>query len=110
MSRAFTALNLLPSITMIASVNKRKLRQSVTNCRQAERTPGPLSFRKSAIVLKSGVRRPVSHIISTLRAVSHSSRRLDWIWLTPGQLVALLEGLDWARVRGVRIPTPTAVS
>ena len=29
--------------------------------------------------------------------------------LTPGQLVALLEGLDWARVRGVRIPTPTAV-
>ena len=30
--------------------------------------------------------------------------------LTPGQLVALLEGLDWARVRGVRIPTPTAVS
>jgi transposase len=30
--------------------------------------------------------------------------------LTPGQLVALLEGLDWARVRGVRISTPTAVS
>lgn len=30
--------------------------------------------------------------------------------LTPGQLVALLEGLDWARVRGVRIPTPTAFS
>ena len=30
--------------------------------------------------------------------------------LTPGQLVTLLEGLDWARVRGVRIPTPTAVS
>ena len=30
--------------------------------------------------------------------------------LTPGQLVALLEGLDWARVRGVRILTPTAVS
>jgi transposase len=30
--------------------------------------------------------------------------------LTPGQLSALLEGLDWARVRGVRIPTPTAAS
>ena len=30
--------------------------------------------------------------------------------LTPGQLVTLLEGFDWARVRGVRIPTPTAVS
>lgn len=29
--------------------------------------------------------------------------------LTPGRLVALLEGLDWARVRGARIPTPTAV-
>jgi transposase len=30
--------------------------------------------------------------------------------LTPAQLAALLEGLDWARVRGVRTPTPTAVS
>ena len=43
---------------------------------------GPWSLRKSAIVLKSGVSRPVSHIISTLRAVSRSKRRLDWIWLT----------------------------
>ena len=30
--------------------------------------------------------------------------------LTPAQLAALLEGLDWARVRGARTPTPTAVS
>jgi transposase len=30
--------------------------------------------------------------------------------LTPGQLSALLEGLDWARVRGVRTLAPTAVS
>jgi transposase len=30
--------------------------------------------------------------------------------LTPAQLSALLEGLDWIRVRGVRTPTPTAVS
>jgi hypothetical protein len=38
-----------------------------------------LSFLKSAMVLKSGVRRPVSHISSTLRWVSRSSRRLDAI-------------------------------
>jgi transposase len=30
--------------------------------------------------------------------------------LTPAQLSALLEGLDWARVRGVRTHAPTAVS
>src|SRR6516164_6633789 len=53
-----------------------------TNCRQAERIARPLSLRKSAIVLKSGASLPVSHIISTLRAVSRSKRRLDWTWLT----------------------------
>ena len=36
-----------------------------------------LSLRKSAIVLKSGIRRPLSHITSTLRWVSRSRRRLD---------------------------------
>ena len=30
--------------------------------------------------------------------------------LTPAQLSALLEGLDWMRVRGVRTAAPTAVS
>jgi transposase len=30
--------------------------------------------------------------------------------LTPAQLSALLEGLDWARVRGVRTLAPKAVS
>lgn len=30
--------------------------------------------------------------------------------LTPAQLAALLEGLDWTRVRGVRGPRPTATS
>lgn len=30
--------------------------------------------------------------------------------LTPGQLSALLEGLDWARVRGIRTHAPTATS
>lgn len=37
----------------------------------------PLSLRKSAIVFKSGIRRPVNHINSTLRCVSRSRRRLD---------------------------------
>ena len=46
-----------------------------------ERIAAPLSLRKSAIVLKSGVSRPVSHIISTLRAASRSNRLLDWTWL-----------------------------
>src|SRR6202047_5248370 len=45
------------------------------NWRPAPRIAGPLSFLKSAMVLKSGVRRPVSHISSTLRWVSRSSRR-----------------------------------
>ncbi len=36
-----------------------------------------LSFRKLAMVLKSGIKRPVSHINSTLRWASRSRRRLD---------------------------------
>lgn len=32
------------------------------------------------------------------------------IRLTPAQLSALVEGLDWTRVRGVRVPRPTAAS
>ena len=32
------------------------------------------------------------------------------IRLTPAQLSALLEGLDWARVRGVRTRAPKVVS
>ncbi len=43
----------------------------------AARLAFPLSFRKSAIVLKSGASRPVSHISSILRCASRSSRRLD---------------------------------
>ncbi|WP_186453108.1 IS66 family insertion sequence element accessory protein TnpB [Azospirillum brasilense] len=30
------------------------------------------------------------------------------IRLTPAQLSALVEGLDWTRVRGVRVPRPTS--
>jgi hypothetical protein len=36
-----------------------------------------VSRRKSATVLKSGERRPVSHMSSILRCVSRSRRRLD---------------------------------
>lgn len=36
-----------------------------------------LSIRKLAIVLKSGIKRPVSHINSTLRWAFRSRRRLD---------------------------------
>jgi len=51
------------------------------NLRQAARIAGPLSFLKSAMVLKSGASRPVSHISSTLRWASRSNRRLEAIWL-----------------------------
>lgn len=56
---------------------KLRLRQSTTNCRQTLQMALPLSRRKSAIVLKSGANRPVSHINSILRFASRSSRRLD---------------------------------
>jgi hypothetical protein len=39
----------------------------------------PLSFRKSTIVLKSGISRPVSQTNSMLRRHSLSRRRLDWV-------------------------------
>ena len=77
LSRVFTALNLLPSIAATAWANSSSWRHSATNWRHAARIAGPLSFRKSAMVLKSGARRPVSHISSTLRWASRSSRRLD---------------------------------
>src|SRR5258705_4031898 len=59
-SRVLTALNLLPSIATLASLNSSRRRHSTTNSRQTFRMASPLSFRKSAIVLKSGIRRPVS--------------------------------------------------
>src|SRR5215510_4403694 len=52
-------------------------RHTCTKRRQTFRMPSPLSWRKSAMVLKSGASRPVSHISSTLRCASRSSRRLD---------------------------------
>src|ERR1700730_13289122 len=82
LSRAFAALNLLPSMAATAWANRPSCRHRAMNWRQAPRIAGPLSFLKSAMVLKSGVRRPVSHISSTLRWVSRSSRRLDAIWFS----------------------------
>src|SRR3984893_13005958 len=66
-SRVLTALNLLPSIATLASLNSSRRRHSITNSRQTRRVASPLSLRKSAIVLKSGIRRPVSHTNSMLR-------------------------------------------
>src|ERR1700674_3040627 len=69
-SRLLTALNLLPSIAMIASENRSSRRHSTINSRQTLRIAFPLSLRKSAMALKSGAKRPLSHISSTLRWVS----------------------------------------
>jgi hypothetical protein len=55
--------------------------QSATKREQTLRMAGPLSRRKSAIVLKFGARRPVSQISSRLGPHSRSSRREDWTWL-----------------------------
>ncbi|MNT78324.1 hypothetical protein D3C72_2175490 [compost metagenome] len=80
-SRLLTALNLLPSMATTASVNSFNSRHSITKRRQTLRIPLPLSRRKSAMVLKSGASRRVSHISSTLRWHSRSSLRLDWMRL-----------------------------
>ena len=55
-SRLLTALNLLPSIATLASVQKPSVRQSSTNRAQTSRMARPLSLRKSAIVLWPGAR------------------------------------------------------
>src|ERR1700676_2897942 len=48
------------------------------NCRHTPRIAGPLSLRKLAIVLKSGINRPVNHISSTLRCLTfQAAARLD---------------------------------
>ena len=50
-SRAFTALNLEPSIATLASANRSRRRHTATNCAQTLPIAWPLSLRKSAIVL-----------------------------------------------------------
>ena len=64
---------------------REKIEADGTARRTARRprgSPARCRWRKSAIVLKSGISRPVSHISSMLRWVSRSSRRLDWMRLT----------------------------
>jgi hypothetical protein len=77
LSRLFTALKRLPSSATTALPSRPKPRHNPTNCRQAALMASALSRRKSAMVLKSGASLPVSHISSTLRPASRSSRRLD---------------------------------
>ena len=62
---------------MLAALNNSRCRHSITNSRQTWRMASPLSLRKSAIVLKSGIKRPMSHTNSMLRWHSRSRRRLD---------------------------------
>jgi hypothetical protein len=81
LSRLFTALNLLPPIAMLAFVSSSMSRHSSTNCERTSLMAGPLSLRKSAMVLSSGVSRRRSQMISRLRPASRSSRRLDWMRL-----------------------------
>jgi hypothetical protein len=60
LSRAFTALNLDPSMATLAALNSSSLRHSATNSRQTSRMALPLSLRKFAMVLKSGARCPIN--------------------------------------------------
>src|SRR3954464_8862916 len=71
------SLDLLPSMATTACENSLSSRHRTTKRRQTLRMPAPLLRRKSAMVLKSGARRPVSHINSRLRWHSCSNRRLD---------------------------------
>ena len=75
----FTALNLLPSMATVTSVNICICRHRPIKARQAFLIPLLLFFLKSAMVLKSGVNRSSNHINSTFRCASFSSRREDWI-------------------------------
>src|SRR5437763_1090189 len=54
LSRALTALNFDPSMATLAALSRSSLRHSATNSRQTSRMALPLSFRKSAMILKSG--------------------------------------------------------
>src|SRR6185436_5635893 len=65
LSRAFAALNLLPSMAATAWANRPSCRHRAMNWRQVPRIAGPLSFLKSAMVLKSG--RFWNHIVKTQR-------------------------------------------
>ena len=78
-SRALTAPNLLPSTASNWPPKSDSWRHSTVNCRATARSGLRLSFRKSAMVLKSGESLPSSHITSTLRWHSASSCREERI-------------------------------
>src|ERR1700722_17069055 len=59
------------------------------NWRHTPRMAGPLSLRKLAIVLKSGINRPVNHISSTLRWVPTTTVRRSY------QVGARTPGPEW---------------
>jgi hypothetical protein len=61
----------------LAAIDGSTRRRQETHLAHTLRSAKPLSLRKSAIVLRSGTSRPSSHITSTLRPASRSSRRLD---------------------------------
>src|SRR3981081_3377444 len=79
LSRLFTALNLLPSIATLASPRRSRRRHSRTNARQTLRIASPLSLRKSAMVLKSGIKCPVNQLDIALALPLKPSARLDAI-------------------------------
>src|SRR5208283_1127153 len=79
LSRLFTALNLLPSTATLASPRSSRRRRSRTNARQTLRIASPLSLRKSAMVLKSGIRRPVDQLDIALALPLEALARLDAI-------------------------------
>ena len=82
LSRAFTALNLLPSIAATARVNRSSRRHSTMNCAagRPDRRAVVLPEVGDGLEVRRQARR-VSHISSTLRCASRSSRRLEAIWL-----------------------------
>src|SRR5215471_11868518 len=73
-SRLLTALNLLLSMATIAWLNSLSSRHSCTKRAHTLRIPVPLSRRKSAMVLKSGASRPVSHMSCKSKLLGMSKR------------------------------------
>src|ERR1700721_1571902 len=67
LSRELMALNLLPSIAALASLKELKASAQHHELTADFAIASPLSLRKSAIVFKSGIRRPVSQTNSMLR-------------------------------------------
>ena len=73
------ARNFEPSIATSSPPRSLAFAQNFTNVLHTATKAVPLRRRKSATVLKSGASRPSSHISSTLRRHSRSSRREERI-------------------------------